>query len=62
MPPQGSPTNADYKLFGDRAQMGEDPNEKEEVKLELSKSRKQMEESRQRLTKLRNDAWFWTGD
>lgn len=38
-----------------RAQMGEDPNDKKEVKEELSKSRKQMEESRVRLTKLRND-------
>jgi len=37
-----------------RAQMGEDPNEKKEVKEELSKSRKQMEESRLRLTKLQS--------
>ena len=34
--------------------MGEDPNEKKEVKEELSKSRKQMEESRLRLTKLQS--------
>jgi len=34
--------------------MGEDPNEKKEVKEELSKSRKQMEESRLRLTKLKS--------
>ena len=37
--------------------MGEDPNEKKEVKEELSKSRKQMEESRVRLTKLRDDGF-----
>ena len=37
--------------------MGEDPNEKKEVKEELSKSRKQMEESRLRLTKLRGDGF-----
>ena len=35
--------------------MGEDPNEKKEIKEELSKSRKQMEDSRLRLTKLRGD-------
>ena len=34
--------------------MGEDPNEKKEVKEELSKSRRQMEDSRQRLTKLQD--------
>ena len=38
-----------------RAQLGEDPNEKKEIKEELTKSRKQMEESRLRLTKLHND-------
>jgi dynein regulatory complex protein 1 len=38
-----------------RAQMGEDPSEKREVKEEVSKSRAQMEESRLRLTKLRAD-------
>lgn len=38
-----------------RAALGEDPNEKKEVKEELSKSRKQIEESRQRLTKLQYD-------
>ncbi|ELU08983.1 hypothetical protein CAPTEDRAFT_182544 [Capitella teleta] len=38
-----------------RAQLGEDPNEKKEVKEVLSGSRKQMEESRQRLTKLKQD-------
>ena len=37
--------------------MGEDPNEKKEVKEELTKSRKQMEESRLRLTKLKNDGF-----
>ena len=38
-----------------RAQLGEDLNDKKEVKEELSKSRKQMEESRLRLTKLKDD-------
>ena len=37
--------------------MGEDPNDKKEVKEEMSKSRKQMEESRLRLTKLRDDGF-----
>merc|ERR1712226_993582 len=40
-----------------RAQMGEDPDDKKEVKEEASKSRKQMEESRLRLTKLENDGF-----
>lgn len=38
-----------------RAAMGEDPNDKKEIKEELSKSRKQIEESRLRLTKLKQD-------
>lgn len=38
-----------------RAELGEDPNEKKEVKEELSKSRKQVEQSRLRLTKLKQD-------
>ncbi|XP_067665435.1 dynein regulatory complex protein 1-like [Haliotis asinina] len=40
-----------------RAAMGEDPNEKKEVKEELSKSRKQIEDSRLRLTKLDKDGF-----
>lgn len=40
-----------------RAALGEDPNEKREVKEELSKSRKQIEESRLRLTKLKHDGF-----
>ena len=36
--------------------MGEDPNDKKEVQEELSRSRKQMEDSRNRLTKLQDDA------
>lgn len=40
-----------------RAALGEDPNEKKEVKEELSKSRKQIEESRLRLTKLKQDGF-----
>ena len=36
--------------------MGEDADEKQEVKEEPTKSRKQMEESRLQLTKLREDA------
>lgn len=40
-----------------RAALGEDPNERKEVKEELSKSRKQIEESRLRLTKLKNDGF-----
>ena len=36
--------------------MGEDPNDKLEVKEEMTKSRKQMETSRLILTKLRDDA------
>ncbi len=35
--------------------MGEDPNDKKEIKEELSKSRRQMEDSRLRMTKLRGD-------
>lgn len=38
-----------------RAELGEDPNDKKEVKEELSKSRKQVEQSRLRLTKLKQD-------
>lgn len=41
----------------DRAAMGEDPNEKKEVMEELSKSRKQIEDSRLRLTKLDKDGY-----
>ena len=37
--------------------MGEDPNEMKEMKEELTKSRKQMEDSRLRLTKLRLDGF-----
>lgn len=40
-----------------RAALGEDPNEKKEIKEELSKSRKQIEESRLRLTKLKQDGF-----
>lgn len=40
-----------------RAELGQDGLEKREVKDELSKSRKQIEESRLRLTKLRNDGF-----
>ncbi len=43
-----------FVLFN-RAQMGEDPNDKKEIKEELSKSRRQMEDSRLRMTKLRGD-------
>ncbi|XP_019619158.1 PREDICTED: dynein regulatory complex protein 1-like [Branchiostoma belcheri] len=38
-----------------RQEMGVDPDAKKDVKEELSKSRKQIEESRQRLTKLKTD-------
>lgn len=38
-----------------RAELGEDPNDKKEVKEELTKSRKQVEQSRLRLTKLKQD-------
>ncbi|XP_060066143.1 dynein regulatory complex protein 1-like [Ylistrum balloti] len=40
-----------------RAELGEDPNEKKEVKEELSKSRKQIEQSRLLLSKLNQDAF-----
>lgn len=40
-----------------RAALGEDVDSKKEVKEELSKSRKQMEESRLRLNKLRRDGF-----
>lgn len=40
-----------------RAALGEDPNDRKEIKEELSKSRKQIEESRLRLTKLRQDGF-----
>nr|KAG5688032.1 hypothetical protein BaRGS_003578 [Batillaria attramentaria] len=40
-----------------RAALGEDAGDKKEIKEELSKSRKQMEESRLRLTKLRKDGF-----
>ncbi|XP_052761400.1 dynein regulatory complex protein 1-like [Mya arenaria] len=40
-----------------RAALGEDPNEKKEIKEELTKSRKQIEESRLRLTKLKQDGF-----
>lgn len=40
-----------------RAELGQDGLEKREVKEELCKSRKQIEESRLRLTKLRNDGF-----
>ena len=43
--------------FVDRAALGEDAGDKKEVKEELSKSRKQMEESRLRLSKLRKDGF-----
>ena len=45
-----------FDLFG-RAELGQDGLEKHEVKEELSKSRKQIEESRLRLTKLHNDGF-----
>lgn len=40
-----------------RAKLGQDGLEKQEVKEELSKSRKQIEDSRLRLTKLKNDGF-----
>ncbi|KAL3890634.1 hypothetical protein ACJMK2_002915 [Sinanodonta woodiana] len=40
-----------------RAALGEDPNDKKEVKEELSKSRQQIEKSRLRLTKLKQDGF-----
>lgn len=40
-----------------RAELGQDGLEKHEIKEELSKSRKQIEESRLRLTKLHNDGF-----
>ena len=40
-----------------RALLGEDLDEKKEVKEEISKSRKQIEDSRLRLTKLRKDGF-----
>lgn len=50
----------DIQLFAQwclRAELGQDGLEKEEVKEELSKSRKQIEDSRLRLTKLQNDGF-----
>lgn len=40
-----------------RALLGEDPNELKEVKEEITKSQKQIEQSRLRLTKLRKDGF-----
>merc|ERR1711974_420653 len=40
-----------------KALLGEDLNEQKEVKEEISKSRKQIEDSRLRLTKLRKDGF-----
>ena len=44
-------------VLNDRALLGEDLNEQKEVKEEISKSRKQIEDSRLRLTKLRKDGF-----
>lgn len=44
-----------FIFFCDRAALGEDTLEKKEIKEELSKSRKQIEDSRLRLTKLKSD-------
>ena len=54
--PQSRCSRKLFDLFG-RAELGQDGLEKHEVKEELSKSRKQIEESRLRLTKLHNDGF-----
>lgn len=50
-------TTLSIVLHDYRAELGQDGLEKHEIKEELSKSRKQIEESRLRLTKLRNDGF-----